>query len=958
MTEIDPERWPSIEAILDEALELEGEERASFVRDACAHDPALRERVEALLAADADPKRLILDVPLEVYAAPLLESSEPAREGEGVESADGRSIGPYRLVREVGRGGMATVFLAERTDGQFEQRVALKLIRRGLDSDPVLRRFLQERQILAGLHHPHIAQLLDGGIADDGRPYFAMEYIDGLLLTRYCDERRLDTPQRLQLFLDVCDAVRYAHQHLVIHRDLKPSNILVTPDGRARLLDFGIAKLLHPDAAAGDTQTATGGWFLTLGYAAPEQVRNQRITTATDVYALGVVLYELLTGHRPYRVEGLGPAEAERVICEELPKRPSTSVTRAAEIRHRDGTTERVTPETLGETRRTPPARLRRELAGDLDNIVLRALAKEPEERYPSVEALLDDLQRYLAGLPVRARPATASYRARKFVRRHWRAVGAVVLLVLALTGGIVGTTWQARRAEAQAQVAALEAAKAEQVSAFLAGIFENTDPDRTRGEDITARALLERAADRIGFELGDQPAVQAQMLMLIGESYKKLGLHRQALQLVERALAVRRGLYGAEHPEVAASLHEKGVLLYLAGEYDTAEPPLREALALRRKLLGTDHADVALSLTHVAELQRRRGSFPEAIALQREAVAIRQRVFGEESQSTGEALHNLAVFLRAGGQDEEVESLYRRSLAIQRRALGEEHSEVAVALGNLALLLAAKGQYEEAEQLQRQALAIQLTLFGEDHTATIGSLNSLATLLVQRGEFEEAESLFRKVLEQWERRGEGEHPYAMGTLNNLAVTLRDQGLTEEAATLLQRVLEVWRRQLGPEHPNVASAQGHLARAYLDLGDAARAERLARDALAIAHRSLPASHLLPVTITVGLARARAARGDCAEAESLLADVVAIPSPAGDLGSRAAEAKLVLGTCRLAVGRHAEAEALLLESYAALRERPRMRAATREALQRLVQLSEARGRPEQAAEYRALAAGVR
>jgi eukaryotic-like serine/threonine-protein kinase len=954
MDEIGAERWKRIEAILDEALELTGEARDGWVREACAGDPELQARVEALLAADANPAKLVLDVPLHLYAGPLLEDADTGREAPEVEPVEGRLVGPYRLVREVGRGGMATVYLAERTDGQFEQRVALKLIRRGMDSEPVQRRFLQERQILAGLHHPHIAHLLDGGIGGDAQPYFAMEYIEGLPLARYCDDHRLTTAERLQLFLDVCEAVRYAHQHLVIHRDLKPSNILVTPEGQVKLLDFGIAKLLHPEVAEGDTQTRTGGWFLTLNYAAPEQLRNGRITTATDVYALGVILYELLAGHRPYQLGHLGPGEAERMICEEQPRRPSTLVARTVEIRHRDGTTERLTPDGVAGLRGTQPGKLRRRLAGDLDNIVLRALAKEPEQRYPSAEALAEDLRRHLSGQPVRARQATIGYRARKFARRHWRAVAVAALLLLFLTGGIAGTSWQARAASRQAQLAALEAAKAEQISAFLTSLFENSDPDRTRGEEITARELLDRGAQRITAELSGQPAVQAQMLMLVAEVYRKLALHREALPLVEQALAVRRSLHGAEHPEIAASLHEQGVLLYLSGGYDAAEPPLREALDIRRRLLGSPHEDLAKTLSHVAELLRRRGEFPEAERLQREALDIRLQLFGEEDSSTAEAMNNLAVMLRARGADDEAEALYRRALAIQRHVLGEEHSEVAAAMNNVAVVLLARGAFEEAEQLQRQALAVYRKLFGDEHTATITTLNNLAMLNLNRGDFAEAERGYHEVLALWCRRGECDHPYAVHSLNSLGMVLRERGQAEEAAARFSRVVELRRRHHGPEHPQVAAAAGNLARALDDLEDDTRAERLYREALEVARRAHPSGHLLPVTLAVGLARVLAQHGACGEAETLLSDVVAIPSTSGELGARVAEAKLVLGTCRLAAGRYAESETLLLESYQALRERPRLRAATRESLQRLTALAEARAMPARAAEYRALA----
>ncbi|MEW5918709.1 MAG: serine/threonine-protein kinase, partial [Gemmatimonadota bacterium] len=452
------ERWQRIEGILDEVLELPREARAKFLTQACEGDGQLRAEVERLLLS-ADGESGLLDDSADANAALLLGDEDAAR------SRMGETVGPYRIVRELARGGMGAVYEAERVDGAFQQRVALKLVRRGMDSEEVQQRFLAERQILARLTHPNIAALLDGGQTDVGQPWFAMELVVGRPITAWCDDRRLGIDARVELVEQVCRAVSYAHRNLVVHRDLKPSNILVTDDGVVKLLDFGIAKLLHDGTAHGDTVTHLGSRAMTPEYAAPEQVRGEAVTTATDIYALGAVLYEILTGHRAHRFRRRSAAEVERVVCEQIPEAPSTVITRTEERELSDGTVETVDPIRVSAARGAPVARLRKLLDGDLDTIALKALRKEPDRRYPSADALLDDLLRRRSGLPVLARQDTLGYRARKFVARNRIAVAAAVVVVLSLGAGLVGTTWQAR-------VASRQAVRATIVKDFLVGLF------------------------------------------------------------------------------------------------------------------------------------------------------------------------------------------------------------------------------------------------------------------------------------------------------------------------------------------------------------------------------------------------------------------------------------------------------------------------------------------------------
>jgi len=479
-------RWQEVEALLDAALELPEEHRVAWL-EASVADPVLRARVVEMLEAHAHA------------------------EGEGFLGAgaltppgglEDQTIGSYRVARELGRGGMGVVYLAERADGQFEQSVALKVVKRGFDSDQIVRRFLQERQILARLQHPHIARLLDGGVTDTGQPFFAMEYIDGVPLTHYCDDRRLGIEARLRLFQQVGEAVQYAHRNLVVHRDLKPSNILVLENGTVKLLDFGIAKLIDDDG--NPTLTKTGMRVLTPAYAAPEQEAGEPVTTAADVYSLGVVLYELLSGHNPHQ-----PSESKSSSV----KRPSTVVGSSTTWTRPDGTTETFDPERISQDRDAKPEQLRRRLSGDLDMICLKALRPEPDERYDSAAAFVDDIRRHLEGLPVEARAGATGYRVRKFVERNRVLVLATVLVMLSLAGGLAAALWQAQRAREAAVRAETEATTAEQVKDYLVTIFKTSNPwEQPGGAELTARELLARGVAQID-DLEDKPAVQAELL-------------------------------------------------------------------------------------------------------------------------------------------------------------------------------------------------------------------------------------------------------------------------------------------------------------------------------------------------------------------------------------------------------------------------------------------------------------
>ncbi|NOZ78538.1 MAG: serine/threonine protein kinase, partial [Acidobacteria bacterium] len=697
--------WRKISALLDELLDLAPGERAAALRVACSNDSELMARLEALLDADGRTGG-ILERPAEDLLRQLVEDAGEMDPCDG--DIEGRTIGPYRVVREIGRGGMGVIYLAERADGQFEQRVALKLLKRGLDTDELMDRFLRERQILARLEHPAIARLLDGGITSDGRHYFAMEYVDGVPITSYCDTHRLTLEQRLTLFVTVCEAVQYAHVNLVVHRDLKPSNILVDAEGRPKLLDFGIAKVLSSEGVAGSTAVTRAGWHvMTPEYAAPEQVCGEPVTTATDVYALGLILYELLCGRRAQPLAGRSPEEAQRAILEATAPRPSSAAARTARIPGDSGPGGDATA--IAAARRLGPRRLKRRLAGDLDTIVLKALRRVPERRYASAEALAHDIGRHLEGLPVRARRETPGYRAGKFISRHRAGVAASLLLLVALVAGLVSTAREAR-------VATLEAQKATAVKDFLIGVFEINDPSQSRGRSVSARELLDRGATRIHSELADQPAVQAELMGVLGELYSKLGMFDRAGPLLNQALQRKRVIYGPNSPEAAVAEERWGVSLYNRGEYDRSAKVLRHTLSLEETLLGTGAPAVGETLSGLAAVLSEQGHYVQAEALHRRALGISRAHFGNDSAEAATDLGNLAVALWNQGRLDRAVPYARRALAIREQLFGENHPDTAQSLHTLATLLSDQGNYDEAQRLFLRAIRVRKKVLGPDH--------------------------------------------------------------------------------------------------------------------------------------------------------------------------------------------------------------------------------------------------
>jgi serine/threonine-protein kinase len=922
--------WRRSHEILLAALNLDPEARDHFVATACAGDSRLRREVESLLNPDPEALR---------------RAERPVFEWLEREGSELKRIGPYQIVRELGRGGLSVVYLGRRDDGQDRRPVALKLLKRGMDTEDLLRRFRREGEILARLRHPNIAELVAGGTTEDGRPYLVMEYVDGEPIDRYCDARRLPLRARLELLLKVCSAVEHAHRRLVVHRDLKATNLLVTAGGEPKLLDFGISKLLEPETHLPQSVTLAGLRVLTPESASPEQVRGEPVTTASDVYSLGVVLYELLCGQPPYRFESRQESEIRRVICHQEPPRPSVAVRQRQPPASPDGPGGELSAELTSRARGTDPRRLARRLKGDLDNIALQALRKEPERRYTSVEQLAEELRRHLEGRPIRARPNSLSYRLGKLLARRRREAGAAALLLLLLGGFLVDRELQQRRV-------VRERDKAERLKEFLVELFEESDPEEARGRRLTVREVLDRSAVTMR-ALRDQPELQAAFMDTIGVVYLNLGLYQEAEPLLEEALALHRRLHGGSRPEVAESLAHLGALRAARSNLAAAEPLLREALAMRRRLLGGGHAQVAESLGDLAQLFQQQGDYEAAEPLLQEALTLLRRLHGRHHPDVATAFEELAALHTRRGRYAEAEPLFRQALAMRRELLGDDHPDVARSLNNLGSMLSDRGDGAAAEPLLLEALTLRRRLLGEAHPEVATTLANLGHVAWGRRDLAAAERFMREAL-AIERANLGEdHASAAVTQGNLAVILQEKGDLETAEALLRQSLAVFRHALGEDHPAVAIAEGNLGAVLSRQGRAAEAEESLRQALALKGASLGEDHPQVAFTATDLARLRLGQGEVAEAERLARQALAIlrdKLPSGN--PRTAQAAAVLGGCLSRRDEPHEAEALLRESYEVLRrEQGADASSTRDARRLLVEHLERQGMAAEAARYR-------
>jgi tetratricopeptide (TPR) repeat protein len=932
------ERWQRIERLYHLALEQEEKHRAAFVEQACGGDESLQRDLELLLAQSEDTDEFLETPALEVAARDLASTSTASLPAV---------IGRYRIVRLLGEGGMGTVYEAEQEEPR--RIVALKVIRPGLATPERLRRFKHESQALGRLQHPGIAQIYESSTADTGfgpQPYFAMELIRGPSLAGYSEAHLLNTRQRLELMVKICEAVHHAHRRGLIHRDLKPGNIVVDETGQPKILDFGVARLAERDAQA-TLQTELGELVGTLAYMSPEQVLGDplEVDTRSDVYSLGVILYELLSGRLPYDVSRRQLHQAAQTIREQDPASLSS---------------------------------IRNVYRGDIETIVGKALEKDRERRYASAADLAGDIQHYLNDEPIAARPPTAGYQLQKFARRHRALVGGVAAVFVVLVAGVAVSTSEAIRANRAGQAALTErdraaaaerdakqerdrALQAERTAtnernravAAEAGALEErnhalAEKRRADDESATAKAInnflqqdllaqasahrqgrrdsnpdpdlkvrtaLDRAAAGIEGKFGKQPLVEASIRQTIGVTYRDLGLYPEAQHQLEAALNLRRRLLNEAHPDTLASTNALAVLNDYQGKHAEAESMLNRVLEARRRVLGEAHPSTLESTDGLAQVYEEEGKYAQAELLLAKALEVRRRVLGEEHPDTLHNMAELSFVYRLQNKFAPAKPLVTKALAVQRRVLGEGHPDTLLSMNILALLYVDEGKYAQAEPLYTGALDIQRRVLGESHPGTLMVMNNLAQLYETEGKYAQAEPLFTKVLEIQRQVLGGEHSNTLATMHNLANLYRAQGKDAQAESLYTKVLEIRRRVLGEEHPATANSMNSLAMLYLTEGKYREAESLMDNALAIVRRLLGAEHPRTLLAMANRATLYKVQGKYGEAEALATrSLDLLRRVAGDENSVTLIAMKGLGLIYRSEGKYAQAEPLLAKVF--------------------------------------------
>jgi eukaryotic-like serine/threonine-protein kinase len=861
---ITDDRWEKVQELFSRAVELPEAERDAFIAREAGSDAELRKELVELLACDSGPST----GPLTQALGAALDATTRDRR----KALLGRKVGNYKLVSVLGHGGTGTVYLGERADRQYSAQVAIKIVDSATLQGELGLRFRAERQILASLNHTNIARLLDAGETEDGQPYLVMEYVHGEPLDRYCDRHQLDLRGRLQLFLDICSAVQYAHQNLVVHRDLKPANILVTSEGAPKLLDFGIAKLLDTggEAAAALALTRMNDRLLTPEYASPEQILGRPVTTASDVYALGIVLYELVTGLRPYTVPAsASQLELERSICISDPLRPSAAVRRALENGPLEGQSEMLA---IAMARGVTADKLHRRLAGDIDAIIMRALRKEPQHRYGSIEQLAADIRRHLTKEPVQARQGTWLYYSQRFVRRHAFGVSAAATFAVIVVAFAIAMSVQAQRIASERDRAAQQGQRAEMVSQFMQRIFDVAQPQTSLGRVVTAREVLDEAGRKIREDLHPQPEVRAQLLEVIARSYRRLNLHETAVPYLEEALRIREKLPDADGTKTASVLIELAMALqtigdlpradrvlkqalqlskehraersvtyaklklnlgrvqFLVGNLTEAQKHLEESLALSRELLGSRDAEVGSILMQLSSVLLWQDDLPAAERAIREAAEIFNVTRPAAHPDRVLAETQLAEILLLEDRIAEAAPLFENSLVMQTKLYGTNSREVADVLSSLARIRQTQGLLSEAEAFARQALSAHEAALGREHSGTAQYRTSLAHVLAQRGQYREAEDLVREALTTFEKTLPPDHQYIASAEYVLGDVLLSSGRLIDAEGMLLSSMNRWNKSGAPEWRAARSRSALGEALYRQRGRAAEAERHLVDA--------------------------------------------------------------------------------------------------------------------------------
>lgn len=857
---MDSRQWNEIQSLFHTCITLPLDEQKSFIKELEKKDIPIANEVNKLLTAHhASGSFLEDDILDEEYVG------------------SGDMIGPWKIIRDIGRGGMSTVYLASRADGQFERQVAIKFLHGLIPGRSMHQRLQLEQNILASLHHKNIAQLFDAGITAEGRPYFILEYIDGKPITEWCIEQELSLSERLEIFEQVCQAVQFAHQRLIVHRDLKPTNILVDKKGNVKLLDFGIAKILEAEPPEGVPLTQTGQYLMTPEYASPEQANGGQITTATDVYALGLILCQILSGSLPYDVSGKTPIEIGSIISDAAPIKPSSI----------------VSSDTVKNSHNNYPVKnfnrkqIKKQLRGDLDNIVLKALRKEPERRYGSADQLLQDIRHYQKNEPISARPESAGYLVSKFIQRNRTVVTAAAVIAIMLIAAVIFSLIQARTTEIERQ-------KTEQVNAFLQEMLASPNPYED-GRDVRVIDVLDRTAERIDNELSNQPSVEAAVRHTLGITYRELGQMDQAISQLSEALQLRNQLFTAPHPDLSETQAQLAKTEQRRGNYEIADSLLNLAMQADLELYGREHTILASRIGDLGSLKWETGNLDEAEELLRESLELEQKLRAPEDERVAIAMGNLATLLDDKGFADEALELYQKELEIlQANYPDNQHPSIPQVLSHIGINLDNAEQFEEARSMHTQALALFRDLKGEEHPDVVYAMNNLASVMTKMGDTDEALEMQISAAELYKEIFGPEHPNLGIQYNNIAFTKRNMGDLEGAKESYRNAIEIWQAGLPSDHP-------FLAYGYNNLASVLMTQNRSSEALPNFQRAyeIRIKHLAPTS------------------------------------SERATTASMLGDCLASLGRMEEAEPLLIEGYLALLEsRGEEHTSTQEAAERL------------------------
>ncbi len=792
---MDKNTWSDLKTIFYKAYELTESERETFLNENCS-DPELKKEVLSLLSAHDKSEKFM-------ESAHLLNQSEKENSAFFI----GKFFGRYKVEKLIAQGGMGLVYLGFRDD-EVKQKAAIKIINPGAASSTVIKRFQNERQTLANLNHPNISRLLDGGITDDGIQFLVMEYIEGIPIDEYCDNHKLNIKERLNLFLKVASVVQYAHHNLVVHRDLKPNNILVTQDGEPKLLDFGIAKFLTPEGEANEMLTHKGVWNLTPEYASPEQVKGEAITTASDVYSLGIILYKLLTGHSPYKIKSILQSDISKVVTQTEPAKPSEIIYQTIEKKS-DEEIIIINPESVSSTREGNIDKLHKKLAGDLDNIISMSIRKEPERRYSSIEHFAEDIKRYLNDLPVAAHKDSFTYRAKKFVKRNKTAVIPAAIIFVLINAGLAGILWQGHLAAKERDIAKLEADKSNRIKSFLLEMISAPDP-KQEGSEVKVIDVLNKASGKLEFELAELPQLEAEIRTLLGNTYQNLGIYSSAEAEMNKALEINKKLFGERSKETAMSLKNLGLVYHYEGDFEKSEKFYSTSLEMLRTVESAPTFERALLLDAIGSLMTDKGEYEQAEEITREALIIGESIKGPEDTDVAQIKNNLATSLNYLDKLDEADSLYREALRVFRKHYGNYHIQVSRVINNLAFISIFKKEHEKAIPLLEEALNIKIKVLGQDHPDLILAYSNVGSTYHNIGVYDKAEKFMKASVDVGLKNYDEDNVNLSRSYMWYGRALEGNGKFEEGISYLKRAYEIRKKEFGEKNNLTLTTQFHF----------------------------------------------------------------------------------------------------------------------------------------------------